>query len=527
MKEQVFGVTETRHDIIVLDVEQPYKIPENWIWVSGTAIFLPTENKKPTGDKFDYIDIDAIDNHNQCIKAPKTIEVCKASSRANRGLMQGDTLFSLVRPYLRNIAYVEEKYKNAIASTGFYVCRTNNINKKFLYWLMCSDYVVNGLCRFMKGYNSPSIKKSDVEKFLYPIPPLKEQERIVNRIESLFFKLNMARKKIEVILNSFEQRRVAILYKAFSGELTKEWREKNGININSWNVKFFKDVAAIKSNLVNPMEYPQYPHIAPDNVEKGTGKLFNYNTIAEDGVTSGKHRFYSGQILYSKIRPYLSKVIIVDFDGLCSADMYPIEAREDTKYLWYYMLSEFFLTQVANVSSRSVLPKINQKELSEIIVPMCGIEEQKEIVRILDNIFEKEKKAQELIDVIEKIELMKKTILDQAFHGKLGTNNPKEESAIKLLEAIIDGKKNRVSLIDNKSKKKNVLLKQEKNNMSRTIIEILFESNSLTPEMLKSQTGMKDIDDFYAELKKLVDIGVVVERRDGDESYLEVAYAHR
>lgn len=134
----------------------------------------------------------------------------------------------------------------------------------------------------------------------------------------------------------------------------------------SWEEKKFSEVAVIKSNLVSPFDYLDYPHIAPDSIEKFTGRLLSYRTIREDNVKSPKHLFYKGQILYSKIRPYLSKAIIADVDGLCSADMYPIEALCNTKYLLKYMLSTEFLEQSTTAGSRSLLPKINQKELSSI-----------------------------------------------------------------------------------------------------------------------------------------------------------------
>ena len=159
-------------------------------------------------------------------------------------------------------------------------------------------------------------------------------------------------------MDSFETRKAAILHKAFTGELTAKWREEHGISIDNWKTTRFDSVAAIRSNLVDPAEYQSFPHIAPDNIEKKTGVLLEYHTIAEDGVTSGKHRFYSGQILYSKIRPYLSKAVVVDFDGLCSADMYPIEAYQNARCLWYYMLSDEFLLQASTAGSRSVLPKM-------------------------------------------------------------------------------------------------------------------------------------------------------------------------
>lgn len=167
--------------------------------------------------------------------------------------------------------------------------------------------------------------------------------------------------------------------------------------------------------------------------------LLEYHTIAEDGMTSGKHRFYPGQILYSKIRPYLSKVIVVDFDGLCSADMYPIEAYQNAKCLWYYMLSEEFLLQASTAGSRSVLPKINQKELSALTVNLpTNDSEQEEIVRVLDELFAKEQQAKETAEaVLDLIDLMKKSILARAFRGELGTNDPTDEPAVELLKKVL------------------------------------------------------------------------------------------
>lgn len=166
--------------------------------------------------------------------------------------------------------------------------------------------------------------------------------------------------------------------------------------------------------------------------------MLYYNSVAEDNVKSGKHRFYAGQILYSKIRPYLSKVIIAEFDGLCSADMYPIEAKGNTRFLWYYMLSEHFVYQASTAGSRTVLPKINQKELSKLKINMPTLSEQTEIVRIIDDLLAKEQQAHSVVqNALAKIDLIKKSILARAFRGQLATNNPADEPALKLLERVL------------------------------------------------------------------------------------------
>ena len=149
-------------------------------------------------------------------------------------------------------------------------------------------------------------------------------------------------------------------------------------------------------------------------------------------MKSPKHRFYPEQILYSKIRPYLSKAIVADFDGLCSADMYPIEAKDgvSTKFLWYYMLSDEFVEQASSAGSRSVLPKINQKELSALTVRITDIAEQNKIVELVDKCFAQEQQAKDIAEqVISQIDTMKKAILARAFRGELGTNDPSEPPA--------------------------------------------------------------------------------------------------
>ena len=164
----------------------PFEIPNSWAWVKGYDIFLPIDNTEPQGDFFKYIDIDSIDNKNKKVKSPKTIETKNASSRARRPLEYGDVLFSMVRPYLENIALIDEALADCIASTGFFVCRTNILDSRFLYYLMTSPYVGYGLNSFMKGDNSPSIVKDDILNFNYPLPPLCEQEHIVQILDTLF-----------------------------------------------------------------------------------------------------------------------------------------------------------------------------------------------------------------------------------------------------------------------------------------------------------------------------------------------------
>ncbi|PYF02553.1 type I restriction enzyme S subunit [Rhodopseudomonas faecalis] len=151
-----------------------------------------------------------------------------------------------------------------------------------------------------------------------------------------------------------------------------------------WAIARFNQVASIQSNLVDPKRYREKPHIAPDNIESWTARLLPYVSIGEAGVFSSKHLFSSGAILYSKIRPNLAKVTRVEFDGLCSADMYPIHALIDADFLVKFMITQAFVSQAVSEDNRVAMPKINQSALSDILVPVPPLAEQRCIVAKVD-----------------------------------------------------------------------------------------------------------------------------------------------
>lgn len=413
----------TIEEALVPVEEQEYNIPNNWIWIYQNFVCQLANGEKMSGEEYPYLEV-------KYLRGDTDAEI-KDSGR----FITANTKVILVDG--ENSGEVFEVLEDGYMGSTFKALNISEIvNEKYLLYYVDSKREL--LKKNKTGSAIPHLNKRLFLGLGFPLPPLPEQQRIVEQIESLFSKLDEAKEKAQEVIDGYEARNAALYNDAFSGRLTAQWRKDN-YKENKWEIKRFDEVADIKSNLVEPSNYLEFPHIAPDNIEKRTGILLDYHTIAEDGVKSGKHRFYAGQILYSKIRPYLSKVVMVDFDGLCSADMYPIEAKENTKYLLYYMLSDMFLEQASSAGSRSVLPKINQKELSAIKVRITSDEEQKEVVRILDYLLPMMQQVRDkAVQVVDNIDTIKKSILAKAFRGELGTNIPEDESAMELLKIILN-----------------------------------------------------------------------------------------
>ena len=153
-------------------------------------------------------------------------------------------------------------------------------------------------------------------------------------------------------------------------------------NERDYPVLPFTTFASIDAQMTTDYEkYADYPHIGIDSIEKDTGRLRGYRTVAEDGVKSGKYVFTKDHIIYSKIRPNLNKVALPTFDGLCSADAYPILPNTEicTKsYLAYVLRSQWFLSYILPLSGRTNMPKANREQINGFswALPPLALQEQ-------------------------------------------------------------------------------------------------------------------------------------------------------
>lgn len=265
-----------------------------------------------------------------------------------------------------------------------------------------NDVFINYFFRMLESMNlnqyafdtaaQPGLSVSRIMNLNIVLPNLKEQHRIADFLGSKCSEIDTLIEHLRARMESAKEYKKAVITEVVTKGLDKDAKMKDsgvewiGEIPDGWKVVRFKHIASIKSNLVQPDKYMKYPQIAPDNIEKDTGRLLSHQTVEESGVISGNHLFYRGQILYSKIRPNLNKLTVAPFDGLCSADMYPIESKLPTLFMVYSMLSTYFVSQVSLIiQDRVKMPKINQEELGEIKVAVPSQQEMLTIADYLDS----------------------------------------------------------------------------------------------------------------------------------------------
>lgn len=431
------------------------KLPKNWVEVQLKDFSEIVTGNTPSKSYPEYYGTDIPwvkpGDINKGTEIFKTEEyLTEIGAKKSRMLPKGSVMVTCIG----NLGNVAIAGKNLCTNQQInsVVISHNLVEKKYIYYysLTLKPWLIEN----STSTTIAMINKSNFEKAPILLPPLEEQQRIVTKLDLLFGQLDIIKNSLNRVPQLLKIFRQQVLTQAVTGKLTEEWRKGKDLNsieleidINirnyhlplpkKWRAYAFSDVADIKSNLVNPDDFLNLPLIAPDNIEALTGKLLSKPLTSEIRPISGKHFYAKGCIIYSKIRPYLSKVIIADFEGLCSADMYPVIPKFNLKYVYYYMLSELFLSYANSAGERSVLPKINQKGLSIIPVPFPPLVEQQEIVSRIESLFIKaDAIEQQYVALKEKVDNLPQAILRKAFKGELTEQLDTDGDAADLLKEI-------------------------------------------------------------------------------------------
>jgi type I restriction enzyme S subunit len=340
------------------------------------------------------------------------------------GTMSSGTYFELGDVLLAKITPSFENGKQALvrslplpfgyASTEVIPLRPIDSNKhdaRLLFFYLLHPDVRHYVAERMEGSTGRQRVPESVLLDL-PIPDIEftEQARAADVLELIQTAMSV---EADGMKNAQELKCAAmirLITRGMRGEVQKE--EEIGLMPASWEVVPFEEALAIAQGQVDPKTepYASMLHIGPENVEPNSGHLLPCQRAKDLGLISGKYHFAHGDIVYSKIRPYLNKVVMPDFEGICSADMYPLRARAgfDARFLFHYLLSDFFLRQAVPHQLRTGIPKINREQLSDTSFPKPTLNEQREIVAILD-----------AIDRKIVLHRQRRVVLQKLFHASL------------------------------------------------------------------------------------------------------------
>lgn len=450
MKKQL-TIEEKLQNALVPKEEQPYKIPSNWCWTrwgnlsnniqygvntpattEGNARLVrisDIQENKIIWDKVPYCNID-----------DKLVEQYL--------IKENDILFARTGGTVGKSVMAIDVISNAVFAG--YLIRSNyskKLNGKYLKYFMESELYWTQLKIGTTATAQPNCNGKTLGKMVFPLSPINEQQRIVNRIESLFAKLDRAKELIEKTLAQFEQNKMAILHKAFTGELTVKWRKENNIDLSSWQNYQLKDICE---------KITDGTHQTPKYTDDG-GYIFLSSKNVKSGKIDWKNIKYIPKdlhdILYERIAPQRDDILlakngttgvaaIVDRDIIFDIYVSLALLRVNKKYILpMFLLYVIGSPRIKNYFDSNLkgigVPNLHLKYIREATISVPTIEEQQEIVNILDKLLAKYNKIKNLEQQLEKIELLKKAILAKAFRGELGTNNPDEESAENLLKEIL------------------------------------------------------------------------------------------
>lgn len=447
-KKTALTIEERLQQALVPAEEQPYEVPENWVWVRLGAVYFFENGYAFKSDKFSsekgipVIRISNIKENN--VDLDDCIKTLEENIDEKYIVHQGDLLIAMSGAttgkngvYMSaNIAYLNQRVGNIKVK-----------NKELLIEKFRNFYIANMQNEILNtayGGAQPNISSQKMSVMTFPLPPLSEQQRIVERIEELFAKLDEAKERLQEVAESFAVRKAAILHKAFTGELTQQWRRENGVSDESWEEKKLGEVGSWLGGGTPSTSREEYWENG--NILWITSKDMK-SAVIEDtlmkvneiGVKNSSANYIEKPALLVVMRSGILRrtfpVAMVKKPFTVNQDLKAIiPDKDDLEFLYWMLLSNEQRILDTCMKNGTTVESINSNALKNLTFKCPTLSEQHEIVRLIDDLLARERKARQATEqALASIDLMKKSILARAFRGELGTNKASEASALELL----------------------------------------------------------------------------------------------
>lgn len=453
-KKTALTIEERLQQALVPAEEQPYEVPENWVWVRlGEVNKYVSKSVNPISEPDKIFELYSVPS--MADDYPEIIAGSDIGS-SKQSVCKEDVLLCKINPRINRVWKVSQFTDNElIASSEWIIIRNNHINANYLMYCFQSKYFREFMLSNVSGVGGSLMRAQPkyVQTYPIPLPPLSEQQRIVESIEELFAKLDEAKERLQEVADSFAVRKAAVLHNAFTGELTKQWRRENGVSDESWEEitwgSFIEKIEAGKNwnALGRPPKNGEFGVVKVSAVTWGEFLEDESKTCTEESQWNEEKRISVGDFLFSRantIQLVGNCVIVKDVKRkLMLSDKILRFSLSERVYdffaLWYTRTSSY-RKQIESVASgnQDGMRNISQNNMKMIIFPLPTLPEQHEIVRLIDDLLARERAAQQAAEqALASIDLMKKSILARAFRGELGTNKASEASALELLRQVL------------------------------------------------------------------------------------------
>lgn len=429
---------------LVPESEQPYEVPKNWCWVRLGEFSTSQYGYTAKAIKNDaYPKMLRITDIQECGVNWSDVPNCEITQDylEKYRLSDGDIVIARTGATTGKSFFLNDPCNSVFAS---YLIRLR-VNKgafpKYVFDFLQTDHYWKQISELSSGIAQPGVNATKLQSLCFPLPPLAEQQRIVDRIERLFAKLDEAKQKAQDALDSFETRKAAILHKAFTGELigkpstaTTTLEEiTTCIRIGPFGSALHKEDYILGGiPVVNPKHIIHQKIVPEEKITVSVQKAEELSSyiLQENDIILGRR----GDMGRS------APVTDLETGWLCGTGSMIIRLKSgyNAKFYSQIIASQAAVRYLEENSVGSTMKNLNEKIVRLLPIPDFTVDEQLKIVRILDNLLVKEQQAKEAAEkVLEQIDLIKKSILARAFRGELGTNAPSEESAVELLRQVL------------------------------------------------------------------------------------------
>lgn len=435
---------------IIPENEQPHKIPSNWVWVRLDYLLLEIKNgttikQDKSSNGYSVTRIESLQNNTIDFNRLGRI-VDEKKIREVDWYKKNDIALSHINSaeHVGKTALIEEHMLPIVHGMNLLRLRFKKVYSPNLFQLYSQTYQYKKsiIDRINMAVNQVSINQKQLGSLEIPVPPISEQLRIIDRIDSIFNKLEQAKALVLDSFDSFELRKAAILSKAFRGELTKKWRNENGLELDSWSEIHLGDLLhpMVSTRPSKSNEYFRYIDIdAIDNTLQQVKEP--KKILVSEAPSRASRKVENGNVLFSMVRPYLKNIAYISedlSDCIASTGFYVCRCKETIrpKFLYYTLCSQDNIDYLNSFMKGDNSPSIRKDHLEGLTINLPSIDEQDKIIELVGGLLDNEQNAKELCDLIETIDLMKKAVLARAFRGELGTNNPEEGIAVELMKSL-------------------------------------------------------------------------------------------